>query len=294
MSDVLQFRTHLKRVRICTSCILNYLSGYIESAYSRYGAFKNFSLNLKMLKESILRIVDGEDGNVGKLEELMCNVPQSEDEYYLIQFRTNFTGDANIYEDYICCQLEIKWRGAICIAKDSHILMLLNITSYSSLNKNDFFQEMVLFLRDSLLVAGISRKFTDLNDLHAAYNQTNIVLTLGPTQNATSWYFKFDDYALDYLLKNGCGDFTSDQVCSNALVILRRHDKKYNTQYYLTLYEYMKSQYNSTKAAKSLYIARSSFLNRLDRIHELTNINISDWTDRVYLAISFQIYNQYE
>lgn len=273
------------------SCILTYVAEFAELLYSRCGSFKKDEYSLKLLKKTIAGIIYDNNGQFNKLKELLAaNDHQSDDTYYLIQFRTNFTADTNIYADYISPQLEHRWPGTCCLENNSYILMLLNISKYTRIMGKDFFQEMVILLRDSLLIAGISRKFTNFFDLRAAYHQTNIAFELGRIKNPTYWYFKFNDYALDYLLKNGMGMFAPDQIGSQALVVLRQYDRSYNTRYYQTLYEYINQHYNATAAAKSLYIARSSFLKRMERIAQLTGVDLDNWTEQLYITMSFQLY----
>ncbi|UWG98448.1 helix-turn-helix domain-containing protein [Dehalobacter sp. DCM] len=272
-------------------CLLATIAEYAELLYSRCGSFIKDEYSLKLLKKTISGIIYDNDAQFNKLKELLAaNDHQNDDTYYLIQFRTNFNADNTIYADYISPQLEHRWPGTCCLENNSYILMLLNISKYTRIMRKDFFQEMVVFLRDSLLIAGISRKFTDFLDLRAAYHQTNIAFELGRIKNPTYWYFKFNDVALDYLLKNGLGRFDPDQVCSQVLVVLRQYDRSYNTRYYQTLYEYMDKHYNATAAAKSLYIARSSFLKRMERIAELTGVDLDNWAEQLYIAISFQLY----
>ena len=43
------------------------------------------------------------------------------------------------------------------------------------------------------------------------------------------------------------------------------------------------------KAAEKLYIHRSTFINRMERILELTHLNLADYDTRLYLELSFRL-----
>ncbi|UWG96933.1 helix-turn-helix domain-containing protein [Dehalobacter sp. DCM] len=275
--------------------ILNHISEYIELLYSRYGSFKKDRLSQNLINELLAQIIEGKNIDLNRLIKLFTmSSHQVGDEYYLIQLKTNFTKDAQIQSEYMAQQFELHWPGICCIIKDSYLLLLVNITLYNKLMRKEFFQELACFLRESLLIAGISRKFTNFEHLKSALAQTAIAIKLGGIKDPTYWYFKFDDYSFDYLLRYGQGDFIPDQICCRPLVTLKNYDEKENTPYFNTLYVFVKNRYNAVAAAKKLYIARSSFLNRLERIIALTHFDLDNWEERLYLELSYLIYFKYE
>ena len=116
---------------------------------------------------------------------------------------------------------------------------------------------------------------------------------MGLRKNFTYCYHKFDDYALDFLLKYGVGNFLPEQLCSRELLTLYRYDRENETSYYKTLFTYVRLQYNAVASAKALYIHRSSFINRMERIRELIHLNLEDPEERLYLLLSFRIMEEY-
>ena len=52
---------------------------------------------------------------------------------------------------------------------------------------------------------------------------------------------------------------------------------------------YFEQQFNMSKAAEKLYIHRSTFINRMERILELTHLNLADYDTRLYLELSFRL-----
>ena len=66
-----------------------------------------------------------------------------------------------------------------------------------------------------------------------------------------------------------------------------------SSSYYKTLLTYARLQYNAVASAKALYIHRSSFINRMERIRELIHLNLEDPEERLYLLLSFRIMEEY-
>ena len=100
----------------------------------------------------------------------------------------------------------------------------------------------------------------------------------------------FDEYALSYLIDNGCGGANYRQLCHPALLLLKDHDAKQNTSFLHTLSVYLECNMNAVAASKKLYIHRSSFINRMDRIVQLTEINLDYPMERLYLNLSLAAY----
>ena len=150
----------------------------------------------------------------------------------------------------------------------------------------DFQSDLAYFLRENLLTAASSREFTKTERFMSAVRQTEIGFELGMKRNPEQWNYRFDEYALMYLMMHGAEEFLSEEVDSLALQKLMEHDRQMGTQYYKTLECYVKCRYNAAHTAKELFIHRSTFLNRLERIKELTKLDLDDFASRLYVELS--------
>ena len=243
-----------------------------------------------MLKE----LLDGKKVEGDALRRLLTNRGCLKgDQFQLIQMRAHFTSNEDKLTSSLTVQLEKMWPGTCCVPYQNRLIVFVNLSYYQRKTQNLFNQELAVFLRDSLLLAGMSRKFVDIDMLQAAYLQTEIALEIGEEMNPTYWYLKYDDYAYYDLLRHGCRSFQPEQVCDPALNILREYDRINNTELNRTLKVYMEKQYNAVEASQELCIARSTFLKRFARILELTNLNLEDFRQRVYLMLSYEVFEQF-
>jgi|GEM_PF-5321670 len=271
--------------------VLNYLAKHLEELYALSGSFDRNTGSIQLLKKIFSNYID--DITVDShllLTTLKQNHYHEEDEYYLIQFLTNIKEGSYLYANYVGTQIEKKWRGICCIQKKGATLILINMTVFKQNESVDFFKELAQVIRDSMLTASISRRFFTMPNIYKAFQQTKIAFETGKKKDPSSWIYRFDHYTYDFLLESAKGDFSPEQICSPVLLQLREYDKKNNARLYETLFVYIKNQFNATASAKSLFIARSSFLSRMDQISKLTHVDLNDWKVCLYLMLSYEFY----
>ncbi|MFA0815409.1 MAG: PucR family transcriptional regulator [Anaerofustis sp.] len=211
------------------------------------------------------------------------------DDLQLIQFSPDLRYDKQPYSKHIITETEKLWKNCIGSEYDGKTLLLVNYTYYTMEEKKDFYQLLVCYLRENLLIAGISRNFKDPNYMSGAYIQTQIAITEGLSAAPTQWCFHFDDIALHYMLSSSLGKFSNYPMYlySEKLQKLKEHDKIKGTEYYATLYQYFECKLNASETAKKLYIHRSSLLNRLQRIDNLISVDFNSNEELLYLSLSF-------
>ena len=78
-------------------------------------------------------------------------------------------------------------------------------------------------------------------------------------------------------------------VCSPKILALKAYDIQHHSEYCKTLETYLDTHLNAVQASQRLFIHRSTFLYRLDRIRELINIDFDDSRQLFYLMLSFRL-----
>lgn len=210
----------------------------------------------------------------------------------LLQLRPDLRYDKNVYWKYVNEEIESSWSGCISLDYQDALVLLINLDRFVSPRGKDFAQTLPYFLRDYLLIAGLSRDFVRYQDLSQVFRQTSIALTFGALQMPTHWYHQYDNYALEYLLSSCLAELSAEHISSAKLLQLKQHDAIKQTRYYATLSAYFSCQFNAVEAAKQLLIHRSTFIARMDRIKELVAIDFEDPDELLYLQISFKLLEQ--
>ena len=216
----------------------------------------------------------------------------NEDRLQFIIFKSDLRYDPKSFSQYLCPEIEALWRCCICIEFDHDIVLLFNLTLFEKESSESPRNEIIYFQRENLLKSGISREFKGYNGINAAYKQASFAIKYGNKANPSIWAHEFDTYAYNYLLLHGKGSFTPAQVCAPEILLLKEHDKRHETSYYQTLHAYFECGFNASSTARALYIHRSTFLDRMTRIYEITRLTpaaLENLNVRNYLGISFSI-----
>lgn len=277
------------------SHILLEVSRWVEQLYEQMGSFWHKKTASTRLSAMLRDLLEGRQVEMDILRRSLSNQGWVQgDDFLLIQMKSHFTANEQKLTTALTSQLEKAWPGACCLSYQQRLVVLLNLSHYRRSTGKLFNQELAVFLRESLLLAGISRSFRQITEIQAAYHQTDIAMEAGEQLTPMYWYFKYDDYAYWDLLHHGCRSFLPEQVCHRAINILLDYDKENNTELSRTLQVYIEQQYNAVSTAAALCVARSTFLKRFARIQELTHIDLDDLQERIYLALSYELFRHFE
>ena len=275
------------------SLILNQLAEYIEYLLRRFGSFHSTSNAQNLLRNFLNDSLGGRVPQPQDLLRLQQNTGWSEEhEYMIVSFLPEHRLKKELYPPYLISQIEERWADACAVEADGNVVMIINLSIGRGGSLSDFYQTLAYMVRDGLMIAGCSRIFHNLKEIEIFYRQSRFAIEFGQKKDSTRWYFRFNDYALDYLLSYGTGLFKPEQVCHPVLLQLQEHDQIRQTSYYITLYTYFESQFNMSHAAQKLFIHRSTFISRMERIMEMTKLNLNDYDTRLYLEVSFRILNE--
>ncbi|SHI09942.1 PucR C-terminal helix-turn-helix domain-containing protein [Sporobacter termitidis DSM 10068] len=283
----LYFKSSLSK-SACTY-LFRILAQKIEAMLRKYGSFLRPKESLSSLREILLSCLRGAPPEREYTEyRLNENGWAYFDEYALIRLQPEFRHEWQLHANYLIPMMERQWPGVCAVENDNYVVVLLNRTVFSAKSSRDFMQDLAYFLRDGLMLAGISRAFTGLNHLPAYYRQTELAVTLGRECDPMCWYYCFDDYALPCWLSYGTAAFSPEQICSRVLLQLIAYDRENNTEYYKTLRTFFSRKFSYTHAAEDLYIHRTTLIKRIERIAELTKVDLNNQDEILYVELSFR------
>ncbi|WP_196591581.1 PucR family transcriptional regulator [Pectinatus frisingensis] len=188
---------------------------------------------------------------------------------------------------YQCDQIKNLLPSAVVFEYNNCIVAIVNRSLLSDSKAIE--ARLYAFLQNSNFKAGISRDFNTINNVRNYYIQAFSALELGANAASDMCYYKFEDYCLEYMLKNSYQNLIPESLCPNGLIEMREYDRAHNTQYIQTLKTYFEEKYNVTHAAKKMYIHRTTFIDRLERIKNFLGMNLEDSRTCFYLMIALEI-----
>ena len=211
-----------------------------------------------------------------------------EDPYVTLQIGLDLSNVRNMTVASICRQLDLLIPGSINFALEASIAVAVNLR-LSGLDANSLSQKITPFLKTNGLTAGISNPFIGFSMSRYYYPQTTIALEKGAQLASAYPCSIFEEYALDYMIEQSRGQFLPEQIAHPALIRLKEYDEKNQTGYYETLETYFLNRFNAVHAAADLGIHRTTFAARMDKIMELTGLDLEDPDEILLLQLSFRL-----
>lgn len=278
--------------------IFNYAGVFLETLYQQNNSFENTVYNRQKLHRFLNDVYAKLPVDMEAFYRVLLENQSRLDDHWYIALMIARTEGYSIYgASYICTQMEYLIPGSFCVIKDGMIIMLYNESLFQrKAGKDAGLQDALKKITNQVAAyVFVSRMFSDISHLEnvtAAINQAQFTLDSAmhyPEGMKGKLYRLFDEYALEFLLKRGMADFRTDQICHPAVLKLQEYDMIHETSFSKTLYTYIKEKYNAVAAARALYIHRSSFINRMDRIRELVDLDLDDMDNRLYMLLSFRL-----
>lgn len=277
----------LRRFEAYDGSLLEHLTKYIEMALS-----KQMILQADMgyrLDRILSDILSGPDQDEAVVDQWFSEFGWlSDHHYFCINLKVAALDLENMTVRFICNHIENTLSNSCAFQYENNITIFVNLTRFGG-DVEDAMEKIVYFLRDSFLKAGVSNEFTGFERLGEYYHQAAAALEVGSRRAPFKWIHRFDDVALYYLLEQSRGELPIQLVCARKILELQSFDAAHNTDYYHTLKLYIKNHLNAVQTARLLFIHRSTFLYRMEKIREIIGLDLEDFDTLLYVMITFRI-----
>lgn len=279
----------LNRFASYDGALLEHLTGYIKLALS-----KQMILQADMgyrLDRVLSDILSNPEQDRKMIEEWLSEFGWLPSHHYVcMNLKVNSLDLENMTVRFICKHMEgmLGKSGSCAFQYENNITIFVNLTLLEG-SIDDVLGKIVSFLRDTFLKAGISNEFTGFEYIHDYYRQAAIALEVGNRRAPYQWMHHFQESALQYLLEQSRGELPGELVCSRKILDLKEADAKHHTDYYHTLKLYIRNHLNAVQTAKQLFIHRSTFLYRMEKIKELTSLDLEDYDTLLYVMMTFRM-----
>lgn len=184
---------------------------------------------------------------------------------------------------HLCRTLNMQYPSVCAITNEFSICMLCNLRlqAFTGLQK-----QLLPLLETSKYYGTISHTFTLRDSIYRQYQYVAIVSGLCEKQPGR--IYSGTDYAMSYLIAE-MQNTVLPEICHPALHILREYDRLHHTDFYDTLYYYLKNERSPLATAREMGLHRNSLAYRLNRLPELTGTDLDDYMTRLHLLLSYEI-----
>lgn len=273
---------------LCYRHLANGYGGLVSECYEYHYLRKNQGMPRHSVYDAWKLILSGQTVDRETTERCLDSMGwHSGDRYRVAWLVSNGYFRSQETLKFHAVQLEQTFPACIAAQFDEGIFMLHNLDRETD---PDFRQRLADFLRENLLIVGISNVFSDFYDSRRYAGQGREALSLGLHRNPSLWRFEFRDYLPDYILQQCLSQYSARDLCSAGLDKLLRFDAEHpEMELAKTLETYYNCKFNAAEAAKKLFIHRTTMFYRLNKIQEIADIDHDNPEARLHLLLSFAL-----
>ncbi|MDR3364299.1 MAG: helix-turn-helix domain-containing protein [Clostridiales Family XIII bacterium] len=269
-----------------TATLLEFISGYVQLAIGFVVDESKESQALPFVMKSIL---SGEYKDAGFIEQRLGEFGWLPGHSYVCaKIYAELADYRNRTMRFMSDRIGVIFPEACIFEYENSIAAFFDL-SLSSFGIANVEKSMKSFLQDNNMKAGLSNTFAGFEYLRQYYMQAGEALKLGPRLKPYQWLHRFSDVKEQFILESCTESLPARMICEPGLLRLRDYDEKHKQDLYHTLYVYLKNNRKAVAAAKELYIHRSTFLYRLDRIREIMGQSFENENNQWYLLLSYKL-----
>ncbi len=186
----------------------------------------------------------------------------------------------------VCVFLEKACPGSASLTFDNHIVHIINLTLAQGQKKN-IVQRLRKLYHDRKLRVGMSAVFIGLGQLGGRYKQAEAAYNLGVKEDPDGEFYMYEEYNLKDMMQIIRKKYSLEVICPVEIAKLMEYDRNKNMHLTETLRTYLENDRNIAKSIRVLYMQRATFIYQLNRITEITGLDLDDYSCRLYLQLYF-------
>ena len=269
--------------------MLEALAGKIEKITVHLSTFSLPSSELAALKKLAVRVTEGDYRYDAAADAALHSAGWHRNDrcrFYIFSYM--YPERDNGITEYMLRSIEHLIPSSCGEVKDGRILLLHNVTRGKA-DIRDIRSRLAEFLRENMYKAGVSGLVYSASHRRGAYLEAEAAVRLGTDRDPMFWYYLFEDYRMDYLIRKSAEEIPDELLIMPGLQVLLREDEAKGTQYTETLRVYTEENFNVTRTAQRLFVHRTSLQDRLNRIRERTGLDLDDPETRFDLLFSLRL-----
>ena len=267
--------------------VMDYLGDFLQEAIKK-SSLQEMEYGGLMSRE-FTRILDGENADEQNVRRILAGMKWGqEDDYCCLKIVPDQPEAYLVSNAAIAERLHVLLPECIIFSYRDGVVILIN-RSRTEKTVREIVTGLAVFLRDNLLKLGISSEYEGFFFLKNAYRQADIAVSLGRRSDSMYWYYYFDHFLLDYTTDTMLHEMPLALLSADALHDLKKYDTANHTELYQTLKVYLRLERNMLQTARTLFIHRSTLSYRIERIQNITGVDLDSPRDRLKLLFSFEL-----
>lgn len=268
--------------------LIKILSGYIHHSI----LMKHLLDSMKPQKyEELFLSLLNEEEHIPDFDTILRELSWEPDDTYICA-ALHIISDSNLPKAPINTNVELLEIFDAILLKNSHSFkydgdtILITNLSQAGINKEQAFYKFNRYLNTIKGRAGLSVEFQNLRKLSVYYRQALYSLC-HLSQSGSFGCTQYSSHILEFIQETLLKNHPIACFIPDCLARLIAHDEKNGSHYLETLQIFLKNNMNITHTVKELYIHRSTFLYRIDKIKEIMGTDLTDPQEQTALQIAF-------
>ncbi len=265
--------------------LAEYLTSVLSVAFERLPEFQIGSG--RFYEHFLLDVLSGTLSDKRTILDQLPGLEWPPSDYYLVVYVPADTDDGVFIRSFTW-EMERQLDSKSVLLDDG----IGGIISVRSLKQRDeILKSLERFLKSVNKRAGVSNLYGDFSLTHQFYKQAKMLFAAGKSVLGN----KRNLYAADELAVYSWGNLCTSSrerylLCHPALKYLQNYDLEHETDYFRTLYVYLKNERHAKRTSEALFIHRNTLFKRLEKIQDLVSLNLDDFRIRMWLLLSFSYY----
>lgn len=242
----------------------------------------------------LINAIEEVPGSVNRLKEYLKRMGVGKQpQYYLILVNQKQCGIEDSKMDWLSDLIRKVFPVCVFGYYDRGVLVLINSQEDCSRIKSCLLESAAGFSEKNLNVL-LSDPFTELSEIAKYYRQVKRTEILAQKLRENEVACSYDEIRrYDMLL--------TDPVSERGFLYIRKkeqelyeYDKMNGTEYFKTLYSYIKNSRSLQDVADELHIHKNTVSYRVNRVREMLGLNLNDAETRIGLYLAYLTYELQE
>ena len=237
--------------------------------------------DIHIMDSLLTDILNGKTGLILDLERYLYLLNWKQNDSKLVIKCKSISDTINI-NMYLSKALNASLKSVYSFVYYDSVVLICNL---KLVPKDQLFSELIPWLKRSKYHCGHSDPFIELDLIYSQYHQADMALLSGEKQAGE--VRGCDDCIIPYTFET-IKNHLKANVCHPVVNQLKEYDKEFNTDYFNTLYCYLKNERNQLITSSELNIHRNSLIYRIKRLEEIIKVNLDDSNIRFHVILSYE------
>ena len=212
-----------------------------------------------------------------------------QDSYICMKIQSQNSNIQIMSDSALRSQLTFEFPHSFDFFYEGRLCMILNFTK-GKRDGEEIKAAIASLIRDSYMYCGISCPIKGIRKIKVGFNQADITIKNIEIMRSR-WLMIFNECALDYMVDSMIQLMPAYNLVAPEILKLSSIDREKNTDYYQTLKVYLENERSIPRTSEALIIHRTTLQYRLEKIEQLTKLNLDNEDVRTYLMLSYKILN---